>query len=209
MTRRLLCAAVGVTLATAALLFGSAGSAAASCMPPAPVPDAMTQADVVFVGTVTSTRSRDRIATFQVLERWKGDVGRSVEVFGGPATDRSATSVDRTWAPGTTYLVFAIEPAAHGYEPTFGGRYESSTCSTTQAFTEQLAANRPPTATRLSTEPPVAPTSAGPATPTRRGSDWTRSGAASAAVVALLIAAALLWRARQRRRVGAAERPPT
>lgn len=138
--------ALALSGGTALVLAGS-DLAGASCMPPADVPTAISQSDIVVVGTVTSARSQDRVATVRVEERWKGDVGPTFEVFGGPAVDGMATSVDRTYEVGGRYLLFAREPAAHGDPATFGGRYEDSGCSTTQAWTDALAQFRPATAT--------------------------------------------------------------
>ena len=66
----------------------------------------------MFVGTVVSTTNAGRWATFAVEEVWNGDVGDTVVVKAGPAptgdpTRFSASSVDRTYEPGTRYLVDA------------------------------------------------------------------------------------------------------
>ena len=111
-----------------------------------------------------------------------------MEVYGGPAQDNTATSVDRTYRVGTRYLVFAFEPAAHNSPGTFGGRYEDTNCSTTQSWTDSLAQFRPTTATIV---PP--PTTSAPATrpaaPERAGTTpWFIGVAAVATVVGLAIA---------------------
>ncbi len=151
----------------AALVLAGSDPAGASCMPPPDVPTAIAQSDIVVVGTVTSARSQDRVATVHVEERWKGDVDPTFEVFGGPAADGMATSVDRTYEVGGRYLLFAREPAAHGDPATFGGRYEDSGCSTTQAWTDALAQFRPATATIIGDNgdgvPPVSTSGAPPA----------------------------------------------
>ena len=96
-----------VTLATFAVLAVVSPTAAhASCMPPLELAAAIEQADVVVVGTVTATTSRSRIATLDVDEVWKGDVGATFEVAGGARGDVAST-VDRTYESGTRYLLFA------------------------------------------------------------------------------------------------------
>ncbi len=132
--------------ATALLAAGSTRPAAASCAAPISITDALAHADIVVVGTVTATRSHDRIATVTVEETWKGAVGTTFEVFGGPDRDNEATSVDRTYQVGQRYLLFASEPAAHGNAAIFGGRYEDNSCSTTQIWDPALAQYRPATA---------------------------------------------------------------
>lgn len=141
-------------------------------MAPLDVPDAIVQSDVVVVGTVTATRSRDRIATVKVEEVWKGDVGNTLQVAGGPAEDNAATSVDRTYVVGTRYLLFAIEPGAHARQGTFGARYEDNSCSTTQTWSESLSAFRPVSATVV-TEPPPTPVSTRPGAASTRESRTT------------------------------------
>lgn len=130
-----------------ALVLAGSDPAGASCTPPEDVPTAIAKSDIVVVGTVTSTRSQNRIATIHAEEIWKGDVDPSFEVFGGPSSGNMATSVDRTYDIGGRYLLFAHEPAAHGDPPTFGGRYEDSSCSTTQTWSDALGQFRPTTAT--------------------------------------------------------------
>lgn len=180
----------------AALALAGSDRAGASCMPPADVPTAITQSDIVVVGTVTSARSQDRVATVHVEELWKGDVNASFEVFGGPAADGMATSVDRTYEVGGRYLLFAREPAAHGDTPTFGGRYEDSGCSTTQAWSDALAQYRPATATILGGNddvvPPVSKPGAPPASDTTDTRWWIV--AAIVGVGSVLIATVILWR---------------
>ncbi len=129
--------------------------AGASCVAQLDVADAIEQSDVAVVGTVTATRSRDRIATVKVEEVWKGDVGNTFQVAGGPAKDDTRTSVDRTYAVGTRYLLFAIEPGAHSSQGTFGARYEDNNCSTTQTWSESLSAFRPADATVVKDPPPT------------------------------------------------------
>jgi hypothetical protein len=126
------------------------GGAWASCAAPPSDEVAVNQSDIVVVGTVLTTRSQNRIATVSTEEVWKGDVAKTLEVFGGPADTNAATSVDRTFVVGRRYLFFVREPAAHGYQATFGGRYEDSICSSTKAWTTDLARLRPASARSLS-----------------------------------------------------------
>ena len=170
---------------TAGVAVGSAvgllfpGAARASCVAPPPVDQAVAEGDVVMVGTVTATRSRDRIATIRVEEVWKGRVDGEVEVHGGPASENSATSVDRTWTVGGRYLVFAREPAARGDPATFGGRYEDNACSNTQPYTPALDVHRPDGATTVDTGAPGTPPQ-----PTASGSDSSRGRAGRVALTA-------------------------
>lgn len=179
-------------------------------MAPLSVPDALAQADLVVVGTVTATRSRDRVATVAADEVWKGPVHQTFEVYGGPAQDNTATGVDRTFQTGSRYLIFAIEPAAHGYQSSFGGRYEASACSTTRLWENTLAAYRPPTTTVLTPHPDPVPPGEAPNRAVKRpdppdpdtGRDRTPvRWAAAFAATALLLAIVPVWRYR-RRRVG-------
>lgn len=132
-----------VLVTISAVLLDGSQPAGASCLSPLSVADAIAQSDIVVVGTVTSARSRDRVATVRVEERWKGAVANTFEVFGGPATDDTVTSVDRTYEVGLRYLLFAREPAAHDNPAVFGGRYEDNACSTTQPWSGVLTPYRP------------------------------------------------------------------
>jgi hypothetical protein len=158
--KRRFAAALALVLAGVAVpLLGGSEPASASCAPPVGIADGIAQADLVVVGTVASARSGNRVATVHVEEVWKGDVGESFEVFGGPAAENALTSVDRKYEVGRRYLLFAREPAAHGNPAIFGGRYEDNDCSTTQAWTDTLLQYRPATARivgkRVSNAPPV------------------------------------------------------
>ncbi len=192
-------AAVAIVISTVVTLAWPA-PAGASCIPPLAVPDAIAQADLVVVGTVTATRSRDRIANVAVEEIWKGDVGPTVEVFGGPDREDAATSVDRVYEVGTRYLIFAFEPGAHAALGTFGGQYEDTDCSTTQPWNESLAAFRPATATTV-TPPSTAPSPTGPG-PAVSSDDGDRSRVlvSTVALVGAAGAGALGLQLRRRRR---------
>jgi len=185
-----------VVVAAFVTVTGFAQPAAASCAPPLTVSDAIAQADLVVVGTVTSARSRNRIATVAVDEVWKGDVGSRVEVFGGPSADNSGTSVDRTYEVGVRYLIVAYNPEAHGYPSVFGGRYEDNSCSVTQPWTDGLTTFRPAAAKVFAPPPPTA-TGVAPAEP--KQSDSATSWWIAVCAAAVLIALTALWWLRRRR----------
>lgn len=161
-------------------------------MLPTGLGDAIANADLVVVGTVVSTRSHHRVATVHREELWKGRVGLTLEVFGGPADGHVATSVDRTYRVGERYLLLVRAPAARGQPPIFGGRYEDSQCSGTRPWTEALARYRPATATVTRDESATGPqtTSADrlsdrPSTPLRWAWGVTALAAGAAAVTVL------------------------
>ncbi len=130
--RRLVIAAV----AAAPLLLGFAPAIAlADCIMPPPIEEAVKTADIVFVGTVAQTANRNSWANVEVTEVWRGpDQPRSVVIKGGPEGN-AATSVDRAFEPGVTYLFF---PYAH----TELGLADNS-CTSTTPWTDDLAALRP------------------------------------------------------------------
>ncbi len=125
-------------------VFLSAPAAGASCAPPIPLEEAMEQAPVVFVGTVTKVEHDGRLATFTVGEVWKGDVEARVLVSGGPTPsdldglgfgESVVTSVDRNFEEGATYLVVPF-----GTEK---GVYMDNSCSATQVYDSNLDEFRP------------------------------------------------------------------
>jgi hypothetical protein len=128
-----------IVLAMAVSLALSVASSWASCMlDERPIEQQVIEATgPVFVGTVLDVR-HDTTARFQVEEVWVGDVGSEVVVLGGPDEAGMATSVDRTWRVGTTYLVLT-----HVVD----GRLMDNSCSSTQEWDEALAAARPASAT--------------------------------------------------------------
>jgi hypothetical protein len=126
-----------------ALLLATAAPTLASCIMPPPIEEAIRDADLVFVGTVTSVANRDRWATVAVQEVWKGpDMAPVVEIRGGP-DGNAASSVDRTFMAGTRYLFLPFIAE---------GALQESACSSTTEFTADLARLRPATA-----HPPIAP----------------------------------------------------
>lgn len=99
--RRLHLAAMTLPLALWLLV---PATASASCALPIPVEQAIREAQVVIVGTVTSTENEGRWAAVAVHEIWKGpDMPASVVVRGGedPGT---FTSIDRSYVVGARYL---------------------------------------------------------------------------------------------------------
>ena len=194
--RVLLIAAVMVTTFVHAIAF--AEPAAASCAPPLTVTDAITQSDLVVVGTVTSARSRNRIATVAVDEVWKGNAGSTVEVVGGPQSDNAGSSVDRTYEVGVRYLIVAYEPGAHGYPSVFGGRYEDNNCSVTQPWTDTLAVFRPATAKVIAPPSTSTGTSTGPAVLEQSTGSIAAWIVAACVVMVVMGLSALWWRRRRR-----------
>lgn len=156
---------------------------AASCIAPPPLPQAIEQAEVVFVGTVVDLTNNDRTAAFKVDAIWKGEVDAVVTVVGGAVGPNVASSVDRTYVLGTRYLVFP-HPA--------NGQLTDSSCSLTQPYTDDLAAFRPDDA-RVPSRP------SGPSSSAQPGSDPavppgldTGAGAPPWGTVALAAGAAVL-----------------
>ena len=173
-----------------------AAPAGASCASPVTIPAGIARADVVVVGTVTGTHSRGRIAEVSVVERWKGDVGSTFELAGGPAADNTMTTVDRSYDIGTTYLLFAMAPALHHSAGSFGAALEDNACSNTEAWTANLARDRPSSVIPASQLPTGAPTRDAPATlPAHRATrattrlwPWALIPAAIVAVASMVLA---------------------
>lgn len=121
-------------------LLAPVGAASASCVfIDRPVEERLSEFTYVFKGRVIGLRDDDRTARFAVEEVWRGTLGPETVVYGGPEQDAGfgetvATSVDRSWTGGATYLVFA------GTEPR--GLVDNA-CSPTQEWTDELAAARP------------------------------------------------------------------
>jgi hypothetical protein len=103
---------VPAALAAIALLASPASSLADCAMPP-DLKTAIQSSDIVFVGKVTGTTNRDSWATVSVGEIWRGpDQPAELVIKGGPAGN-AATSVDRTFEVGVTYLFFPyLDPTA-------------------------------------------------------------------------------------------------
>jgi hypothetical protein len=128
--------------------FLGASPAWASCAEPISTQQALDDARTVFVGTVADLQYGGRVATFIVEDVWKGEVGGSVVVNGGPGLDELeaangqgqdvVTSVDRTYEAGEQYLV-----VSHGND---GDVLLDNACSITQPFGSDLGQYRPASA---------------------------------------------------------------
>lgn len=122
--------------AAAALAFVLTPSAVlADCMPPPGIEEAVETAGIVFLGTVTETANHDTWATVAVEEVWRGpDQPAAVVVRGGPEGNM-ATSVDRAFKAGVTYLFFPYEDET--------GALADNSCTNTVEWSADLAALRP------------------------------------------------------------------
>ncbi len=191
------------------LVVAGAPPAAASCAPPLPIADAVSNSDLVVVGTVTAARSGDRIAGVAVEDIWKGEADSHIEVAGGPDQPGTITSVDRTYVVGTRYLFFIREPARRGGSGTFDAKYEDNECTNTRPYTLALDRLRPTSARRIATTTSTTTTTtrSNLATPpiVRTGHDgnailWLLGSGVLAMCAALI---ALVARSRHRRRTAA------
>jgi hypothetical protein len=98
-------------------------TASASCAMPIPIEQAIRDAQVVIVGTVTSTENMGRWATVAVHEIWKGpDLPATVAVLGGPGAG-VASSIDRSFEAGDRYLMVLSRDGE--------GRLHDNACSAT------------------------------------------------------------------------------
>lgn len=135
------------SLLAGALLLAAPSSTFASCALPPPIDNPVATADIVFVGTVSATSNGNRWATVAVQEVWRGpDMPATVVIQGGPAGN-AATSVDRSFQVGTTYLFFPNVDSGTG-------ALTDNSCSSTTEFTEDMAKLRPATVRQpLGSEP--------------------------------------------------------
>jgi hypothetical protein len=122
--------------AVAAVAVGAAGPALASCaVAPDPV-EAVNSAPILFVGKVTRVTNAGRTAEVSVLEVWRGpDQPQVVVVRGGP-DGNAATSVDRTYEEGVTYLFFPFVAAG-------STELQDTSCSNTAPYDNALSDLRP------------------------------------------------------------------
>jgi hypothetical protein len=137
-----------VLIALALFLVLRPVAAAADCAPPPDIEQALALTEAAFVGEVTAVDFDGRVATFEVLEVWKGVLEEQVIVNGGPDLSELTaarargeevfTSGDRSYRLGEVYLVLA----QRGDGPILrdGG------CSATQVFTQALELARPDSA---------------------------------------------------------------
>jgi hypothetical protein len=134
---RLLVRIAAAVAIVASVLVGSAGPAVASCVWLGPLEETIKDAELAFVGTVASVANSDRWATVAVAEVWIGpDLPPVVEVRGGPGPG-TASSVDRMFRAGVTYL----------FVPRLSeGVLSDNSCSLTTEWNADLSTLRPATA---------------------------------------------------------------
>lgn len=109
--------------------------ALASCAMPPAIVEALSKADIVFVGTVAATAERNLWATVTVEEVWKGpDLPAVFQVRGGQGGN-GASSVDREFTKGVKYL-FVPSSLENGFAA-------DNSCSSTRPWEEALIALRP------------------------------------------------------------------
>lgn len=132
-------ATVLALLLLATLALPLTGTSASCLFDDRPVEERIGEFEYVFKGRVAGLRDEDRTARFEVQEVWRGALGPEIVVFGGPEQDAGfgqtvATSNDRAWTGGATYLVFAqSEPRG----------LVDNACSPTREWSDDLAAARP------------------------------------------------------------------
>ena len=127
---------LGLPILSALLLLWAPGAVLADCMQPPAIGVAAATADIVFVGTVTNTLNNRRWAEVAVTEVWRGpDQPASVVVRGGPEGN-TATSVDRSFEVGRTYLFVPY------MDPDTAALTDNS-CTSTTEFTDDTAKLRP------------------------------------------------------------------
>lgn len=138
---------LALSLGVALGLLAAPAVTLADCMMPPSVAEALTNAEIVFVGTVTETSNRSSWATVEVEDIWKGpDVPAVVLVKGGPGGN-AATSVDRTFEVGVKYLFFPY--VANATEPALGRGIDveaglaDNSCTNTTPWVPELADLRP------------------------------------------------------------------
>jgi len=192
-------AVLAIPLAMLLALMG-AMPASASCARPPAFKESFDRAQVVFVGTAVEVTNFGRWVTFSVSDIWKGEVSGDQTTVRGGQSGGGASSVDRTYLLGTTYLVFAMAPVE--YPPYYGEgpSWTDNACSFTQPYNPSLAEFRPGTAHLVGSPPSSRPPSAGapPATAARsasatgvsRGRGW--AWAVGAFIGGTIAAAALL-----------------
>lgn len=136
MTGSILRACGAVLFAFATLLGIAPRPAVADCAAPPPIDQAIGSAQSAFVGRVATVSNGNRWAVVAVEEVWVGpDLPEFVDVRGG-ADPGVASSIDRTYRAGVTYL-FVVEPLA--------GVLRDSSCSSTTEWEPGLHAVRPRT----------------------------------------------------------------
>lgn len=140
--------------------------------------EAVGESPVVFVATVVSTSNGDREAVMNIVSVWRGsDLPAQVRVIGTPETGAAATSVDRKYAVGHTYLVLPVNQSSP---------FQDNACTQTQEYTSDMA-NLAPASAKTYPQP-------GPPPPLALSPWWI---GASVVVLAGAGAVALRWRAKR------------
>jgi hypothetical protein len=173
-----------VLLMSAGLLALPTPAFASCAMPEGTLRQRLADEEIVFVGTVTRTESRGRLAIVTVESVWKGDVAGTVEVAGGVLQDNAGSSVDRDYEDGRRYLF-----VPSGGE---GPRLEDSICTDTRRWKPRLDRLRPPGAVAVSDAPPGAGAPRAPAPSPSAGAQpvaWILATAGVAIIVIVGIGA--------------------
>lgn len=175
------------------LLAVDAPPAHASCAALPPLPQALAEADVVFVGTVIETTNEQRWATVEVEEVWKGeDIPSTAEVRGGPKDPPGpmnvVSSVDTSYREGARYLFVPFNST---------NPYRDNACTPTRRFTPEVQRLRP---SHVAVLTPGDDRDGAPPAP---GSKWPWIPVTAAALV--LIAAGLLFSVLGRHRSGSGD----
>lgn len=154
----------------------------ASCAAPPPFDEAIRDATAVFVGTVIGLHNRDRTATVEVHDVWKGgEIAAEVEVRGGVTQRNAFTTVDRTFELSRDYLF-----VPHGRD---GSVFQDNACTRTTRFRAELNRFRPAGAV----EPSPTATSPRPLGEVDEDDDGTRwllvvgAGLLGAALIAIVL----------------------
>lgn len=131
-------------LVLGALAFRPAAALGLSCIQPPPIPEAVAQADIAFVGTVTAVVNEGRWATVSVEEIWKGpDMPKVVEVHGGGQA-ASESMADRSFTVGARYVFFPFVEE---------GILTDNICSSTAELTPEISYRPAEVRAPLSGEP--------------------------------------------------------
>jgi hypothetical protein len=116
-------------------MFANPATTLADCAMPPDIQTAIQSSHIVFVGKVTGTANRDSWATVAVGDIWRGpEQPAEVLIKGGPAGN-AATSVDRTFEVGVTYLFFPYD------DPTAG--LSDNSCTSTTPWKQEFGDLRP------------------------------------------------------------------
>jgi hypothetical protein len=116
-------------------IVASPAATLASCAFLPDVQTAVTSNGIVFVGKVISTDNQNTWATVTVGDVWRGpDQPAEVLIKGGPGGN-AATSVDRTFEVGVTYLFFPL--------PDSTGGLSDNSCSSTTPWRPEFGDLRP------------------------------------------------------------------